>query len=93
MKKGRPTKALPTDGHAPMVTVKKAVNQPMMEAALEMANGLLERYKQEKEAIQHKYRECDYFKEGIEYKSQLSRSIGHIEAIELLIKQIKELLK
>lgn len=88
MKRGRPRKILPIDSHAPIVTVK-AVNQPMIEAALEMATGLLDMYKKEREAIQHKYRECDYFKEGIEYKSQLSRAIGHVEAMELFINKIR----
>jgi NifU-like protein involved in Fe-S cluster formation len=70
----------------------KAANKPM-EAALEMAEGLLKMYKDEKQGIQYKYRECDYYKEGADYKVQLSQSIGGIKAMKLLINQIKEQLK
>lgn len=96
MKRGRPRKYpldQPIDSHAPMIIPKPAANTSLLEAGLQMAQGLLQMYTESKLAIAAKYRACDKFKEGAEYRAMLSREIGHIEATERLIKEFEELLR
>jgi|SRR6266567_2934120 len=98
MKKlGRPSKAMiamrAADSHVPMVTIKPSANKSLLETGLQMAKSLLKAYQESKLAIAAKYRTCDKFKEGAEYRVMMSREIGHIESIECLIKEFEELLK
>ena len=100
-KPGRPPKVKLDQPQAPVVTLKKEIiitnkpsaNKSLLEVGLEMARGLLKMYTESKIAIGFKYRACDQFREGAEYKAMLSREIGRIEATERLIKEFEELLK
>ncbi len=94
-KPGRLPKVLisPPDSHPPIVTPKLTANGSLLDAGLQMAQGLLKMYTESKIAIVAKYRVCDKFKEGSEYRAMLSREIGHIEAVERLIKEFEELLR
>lgn len=54
MKRGRPRKILLPENKMDGFPMKEAVNKPLMEAAVDMAQGLLNMYQEEKLAIQHK---------------------------------------
>ena len=82
-------------GRPPKIKMEEplSTNNSLMHAALEIAKDLHKMYSEEKINISTKYQKCDIFKQGAEYKSMLSRAIGRIEAVDCLIKKIKELLK